>query len=63
MRKSPDRPIWPLLSAVTLAAAIISYIRSTGAAPVGMEVALFAVRWLGIAAFALLGRLLFRSQC
>lgn len=62
MHKSSNRPLWPLLVAVTIAAAVMSYIRSSGTAGAGMEIALFAVRWLGIAAFALLGRSLFRSR-
>lgn len=61
MHKSPHRPLWPLLAVVTIAAAILSYVRSSGYAQIGMEIALFGIRWLGIAAFALLGRSLFRS--
>lgn len=62
MHKSSDPPLWPLLAVVTIAAAIMSCVRSSGTAPVGMEIALFGVRWLEIAAFALLGRSLFRSR-
>ena len=57
----PDRPIWPLLSAVTLSALAISYIRRTGAPLWPTEAVLFMVRWLFIAAFAMFARAIRRS--
>jgi polyferredoxin len=58
------RPIWPLLSAVTIAALAISYLRAPEDTALPSLAALFAMRWIFIAAFAMFGRAIFsrRSQ-
>ncbi|WP_375194873.1 hypothetical protein [Sphingobium sp.] len=58
------RTLWPLLTAVTIAALAISYWRAPDDAALATLAALFAMRWIFIAAFAMFGRAIFnrRSQ-
>ena len=57
-----QRPLWPLLTAVTLAAVILYVVRERGDGPLMHELGVFSGTWLCIAAFALLGRAIFRRR-
>lgn len=56
------RPVWPLLTAVTLAAILLYVFRERGDGPFIHELGVFAGTWLCIALFALLGRAIFRRR-
>lgn len=57
-----QRPIWPLLITVTLAAVILYLFRERGDGPWPHELGVFVGMWTCIALFAMLGRALFRRR-
>lgn len=58
----PSRPLWPLLTVVTIAALLISWLRFSGEALWPTEIMSFAMRWVFIAAFAMFGRAIFSRR-
>ena len=60
--KQNGRPLWPLLATVTLSAVILYVVRERGDRPWPIELGVFAGTWVCMAAFALLGRALFRRR-
>lgn len=57
-----QRPLWPMLTAVTLAAVLLYVFRERGNGPFIQELGVFVGTWLCIALFALFGRAIFRRR-
>ena len=60
--KQSRRPLWPLLTTVTLASVILYVVRERGDRPWPIELGVFVGTWVCMALFALLGRALFRRR-
>ena len=54
--------MWPMLTAVTLAAVLLYVFRERGNGPFIQELGVFVGTWLCIALFALFGRAIFRRR-
>ena len=56
------RPLWPLMTAVTLAAMMLYISREQREVAWAQELGVFVGSWVCIALFAMLGRVLFRRR-